>query len=93
MISRALGSKISAIAPKNYFWNASGSHEIDLLLDKGGQLLPVEIKSSRTIRNHFSLDTKQVYIPDTLEFGLIRQSDETTLFVENTQLNCFKYCK
>ncbi|NJL77410.1 MAG: ATP-binding protein [Saprospiraceae bacterium] len=41
------------IPPKNYFWNASGSHEIDLLLDKGGRLLPIEIKSSRTISNHF----------------------------------------
>ncbi len=41
------------LPPKNYFWNVSGSHEIDLLLDKGGRLLPIEIKSSRTINNHF----------------------------------------
>ncbi|MCA0230424.1 MAG: ATP-binding protein [Bacteroidetes bacterium] len=41
------------LSPKNYFWNVSGSHEIDLLLDKGGRLLPIEIKSSRTISNHF----------------------------------------
>lgn len=41
------------VSPKNYFWNAAGSHEIDLLLDKGGRLLPIEIKSSRTIGNHF----------------------------------------
>jgi uncharacterized protein len=38
---------------RNYFWNASGSHEIDLLLDHSGRLLPIEIKSSRTIGNHF----------------------------------------
>ncbi|MBL7829114.1 MAG: ATP-binding protein [Saprospiraceae bacterium] len=42
-----------AISPRNYFWNASGSHEIDLLLDKGGRLIHVEIKSSRTIGAHF----------------------------------------
>ena len=41
------------LSPKNYFWNVSGSHEIDLLLDQGGRLLPIEIKSSRTIGNHF----------------------------------------
>jgi predicted AAA+ superfamily ATPase len=41
------------LSPKNYFWNVSGSHEIDLLLDKGGRLFPIEIKSSRTISNHF----------------------------------------
>ena len=41
------------IQPKNYFWNAAGSHEIDLLIDKGGRLFPIEIKSSRTIGDHF----------------------------------------
>lgn len=41
------------ISPKNYFWNAAGSHEIDLLLDKAGKLSLIEIKSSRTIGNHF----------------------------------------
>ncbi|MBP9076652.1 MAG: ATP-binding protein [Haliscomenobacter sp.] len=39
--------------PGHYFWHAAGSHEIDLLLHKGGRLLPVEIKSSRTIASHF----------------------------------------
>lgn len=41
------------MSPKNYFWNVSGSHEIDLLVDSGGKILPIEIKSSRTISNHF----------------------------------------
>ncbi len=39
--------------PKQYFWNAAGAHEIDLLLDQGGRLFPIEIKSSRTIGAHF----------------------------------------
>jgi len=39
--------------PKHYFWNAAGAHEIDLLLDQGGRLYPVEIKSGRTIGPHF----------------------------------------
>jgi uncharacterized protein len=41
------------LTPKHYFWNASGAAEIDLLLDVGGQLLPIEIKSGRTINMHF----------------------------------------
>ena len=41
------------LSPKNYFWNVASSYEIDLLLDQGGRLLPIEIKSSRTIGNHF----------------------------------------
>lgn len=36
-----------------YFWHASSSHEIDLLLHKGGRLLPIEIKSGRTINPNF----------------------------------------
>lgn len=41
------------LPPKNYFWNAAGAHEIDLLLDQGGRLIPIEIKSGRTINSHF----------------------------------------
>ena len=36
-----------------YFWNAAGNNEIDLLLDSGGRLVPIEIKSGRTINTHF----------------------------------------
>ncbi len=38
---------------RQYFWHAAGAHEIDLLLDQGGQLLPIEIKSGRTINARF----------------------------------------
>ncbi|GAB2558346.1 hypothetical protein GCM10027190_05110 [Spirosoma areae] len=39
--------------PRQYFWNAAGAHEIDLLLDQGGRLFPIEIKSGRTINTQF----------------------------------------
>lgn len=39
--------------PGHYFWNAAGVNEIDLVLDKGGQLFPIEIKSGRTINPQF----------------------------------------
>ena len=41
------------LMPKHYFWNAAGAAEIDLLLDIGGQLFPIEIKSGRTINMSF----------------------------------------
>lgn len=41
------------LRPGSYFWNVAGNHEIDLLLDKGGRLYPIEIKSGRTINSHF----------------------------------------
>lgn len=50
------------LQPKQYFWNAAGSHEIDLLLDQGGRLLPIEIKSGRTIGPHF-FDGLQYFQP------------------------------
>ena len=54
VINEILKNQINQnLSPKNYFWNVSGSHEIDLLLYQGGRLLPIEIKSSRTIGNHF----------------------------------------
>jgi len=54
IINEVLKNQINQNLPaKNYFWNVSGTHEIDLLIEQGGQLLPIEIKSSRTIGNHF----------------------------------------
>ncbi|NUO01915.1 MAG: hypothetical protein HUU01_15025 [Saprospiraceae bacterium] len=41
------------LPPRHYFWNAAGAHEIDLLLDLGGRLFPIEIESGRTIVSNF----------------------------------------
>lgn len=41
------------IYPRNYFWRASGSHEIDVILDLGGtDIFALEVKSTRTINTH-----------------------------------------
>lgn len=37
----------------NYFWNAAGSHEIDLVMEVGGKMIAAEIKSGRTINSNF----------------------------------------
>lgn len=41
------------LPPRCYFWNAAGANEIDLLLDQGGRLFPIEIKSGRTLNDRF----------------------------------------
>ncbi|MEM1328643.1 MAG: DUF4143 domain-containing protein, partial [Bacteroidota bacterium] len=41
------------LRPKHYFWQAAGTHEIDLLLDQGADIIAMEIKSGRTIQNRF----------------------------------------
>lgn len=38
-----------ALAPQLYFWRDNSGHEIDLLVERGERLLPVEIKAGQTI--------------------------------------------
>lgn len=39
--------------PPVYYWNDSKGHEIDLVIDLGGRLLPIEIKSGRTFSSDY----------------------------------------
>ena len=39
--------------PSLYFWRDAGGHEIDVLLDLGDHLIPMEVKSARTIAGDF----------------------------------------
>jgi hypothetical protein len=41
------------LRPNAYFWLDSAGHEIDLLIEQGRRLFPVEIKSSQTIKAEF----------------------------------------
>lgn len=41
------------IRPQFYFWRDSTGHEVDLLVDFGGKLFPIEIKSGRTPNSSF----------------------------------------
>jgi predicted AAA+ superfamily ATPase len=39
--------------PPLYFWRDRTGHEVDLLIDTGKQLIPIEIKSGRTLSSSF----------------------------------------
>ncbi len=41
-----------------YFWRDKTGHEIDLLVDKGNDLLPIEIKSGKTINSDYFKNLK-----------------------------------
>ncbi|MCC7467034.1 MAG: ATP-binding protein [Saprospiraceae bacterium] len=41
------------IRPQCYYWRDNTGHEIDLLVEDGGKIIPVEIKSGRTIQPDF----------------------------------------
>lgn len=54
VINEVLKNGLNRHTPSRaYFWNAAGAHEIDLILDQGGKLWPIEIKSGRTINERF----------------------------------------
>lgn len=39
--------------PRLYFWRDSAAHEVDVILEAGKQLTPVEIKSAQTVASDF----------------------------------------
>ena len=62
--------------PDMYFWRDSTGHEIDIIIDFGAKLLPIEIKSGQTISSDFfkGLDywrslPGQDNCPSTLVYG------------------------
>ena len=39
--------------PRLYFWRDTGAHEVDVLVELGTELMPVEIKSGQTVASDF----------------------------------------
>lgn len=46
------------INPPLFYWRDKTGHEIDLIVDKGNLLIPIEIKSSKTINSYFFKNLK-----------------------------------
>lgn len=46
------------INPPLFYWRDKTGHEIDLIVDKGNLLIPIEIKSSKTINSDFFKNLK-----------------------------------
>ncbi|MBP6813149.1 MAG: ATP-binding protein [Saprospiraceae bacterium] len=47
------------LRPKLYFWAESAGHEIDLIVEAGANIFPIEIKSADTIRPDFFKNLEQ----------------------------------
>jgi len=43
----------AGLLPNLYYWRDKTGHEIDLILDNAGKLLPIEIKSGKTVTDEF----------------------------------------
>jgi predicted AAA+ superfamily ATPase len=54
VVSEFVKQRTNAGVPVNlYYWRDKTGHEIDLVIDDAGKLLPVEIKSGKTVTNEF----------------------------------------
>lgn len=43
----------SGLEPDIYFWRDSAGHEVDVIIDRGLELIPLEIKSGKTVAKDF----------------------------------------
>ena len=80
--------------PKIYFWRESNGLEIDLIIDKGLKLLPIEIKSSKTPRTDFTKNIDKVRsFPNSshIEEGCVIYAGDTSIgrIVSWKDLNLF----
>jgi predicted AAA+ superfamily ATPase len=54
VISEFIKLRVNDGLPVNlYYWRDKTGHEIDMIVDNAGNLIPLEIKSGKTINNHF----------------------------------------
>ncbi len=54
IISEFMKTRFNAgLAPNAFYWRDKTGHEVDLLLENGGKIIPVEIKSGQTIADDF----------------------------------------
>ncbi|HAQ62492.1 TPA: AAA family ATPase [Candidatus Delongbacteria bacterium] len=59
IVSELLKKRFNSGKPDNlYFWRNKTGNEIDIVIDNGTDLIPVEIKSSRTINSEFFKNLK-----------------------------------
>ncbi len=78
--------------PPIYFWQDSQKREIDLVIDLGSSLLPIEIKSSRTFSPSFfkHLDWWQKVATVPLEEGIVIYGGDDDWEQENGKLVSWK---
>ena len=54
VVTELIKKRTNAGLPINiYYWRDKTGHEIDIIIDNGGKLLPIEIKSGKTLNSEF----------------------------------------
>jgi predicted AAA+ superfamily ATPase len=85
-----------AMDPRLYFYRDVSGKEVDLLLQRGSQLIPIEIKSSKTFSPSFLDGLKYFHnqSPKKAKRGTVIYGGTKTQKIGNFQLltpeNCYK---
>jgi len=78
--------------PRIYFYQVSGRTEVDLIFQKGRELIPIEVKSSKTFNSSFLRGIKNFkkLAPERCSDSYLVYGGEEEQFVEGTRLLNFR---
>ncbi len=74
------------LEPDLYFWRDSAGHELDIIIDLGNQLIPVEVKSGQTLAKDFfkSLNFWKIMSNDPSAASALIYAGNRSLYQKNT---------
>ena len=80
--------------PPLYFWRNNTGDEVDLLIEQGSHLLPIEIKSGKTMNSDYLKGLKKLrsLSPDFLDGILIYSGDQSYSQESIRIINWLKFC-
>lgn len=74
--------------PSLYFFRDKSGNEVDLIIERAGKLIPIEIKSAQTFQKHFLKGIKQwkSLFPDAGETSYVIYGGDESLLYHDTQV-------
>jgi uncharacterized protein len=94
VVSEVLKARYNAGLRSNlYFWRDSAGHEVDLLIDRGADVVPVEVKAGETVHRHLfdSVDRWRALAGEAAGSGwVVYGGDRRQQRRENTALPWFE---
>lgn len=81
-----------ANTPSLYFWRDRSGNEVDFLIDKGTTIIPIEVKSGKTVAADWfgSLNKWKALAGDIAETGVLIYGGDATYKRENIQVTSWK---
>jgi len=96
VISEFIKHRINAgLEPNCYFYRDSNQHEVDLLIKEGNQLVPIEIKSSKTFHPEFlkGLHYFKEIAPDRFTTGFLIYAGDREQRIQSMLVKHFSHVR